>query len=299
MRLLLIGLGRMGGAIARRLKAKEWKIVGYSKTEESRRRARRELNIETIEGYEELRKWEGKKVIWIMVPHRAVDEVLDSLKPYLRRGDVVIDGGNSYYKDSQRRYGELKSLGVGFLDVGVSGGVLGERYGFSLMVGGDYEIFKEVEELFKDLAYEGRGYAYLGGSGSGHFAKMVHNGIEYGIMEAIAEGFELLVSSEFNYDLKEVARVYSEGSVVRSFLMELLLKAFKEFGKLESIEGYVEDSGEGRWFVEEVVRRGVSAPVITQSLFERFESRSKELFRNKILAVLRYEFGKHPFKRKG
>ena len=288
----------MGKALAKRLKSSNWEVVGYSKTKEMRERARRELGIETVESYGELKNWEGNKVVWIMVPHTAVDEVLNNLKPYLKSGDIVIDGGNSYYKDSQRRYSQLKSLGVSFLDVGVSGGVLGEREGFSLMIGGDYEIFKKLENLFKVLAYKGSGYAYLGGSGAGHFAKMVHNGIEYGIMEAIAEGFELLKNSEFHYDLKEVARIYSEGSVIRSFLVELLLQAFEEFGELEEIEGYVEDSGEGRWFVEEAVNRGISVPVIAQSLFERFESRKKELFRNKILAVLRYEFGRHPFKRK-
>ena len=299
MRFLLVGLGRMGRAIAKRLKAKNFELWGYSATKETRERASKELGIKTIEGYEELKNWKENKVVWIMVPHTAVEEVLNNVKPYLKAGDIVVDGGNSYYRESQRRYEELKSLGVSFLDVGVSGGVLGERDGFSLMIGGDYESFKRIEHIFKALAYEGKGYAYLGSSGAGHFAKMVHNGIEYGIMEAIAEGFELLKNSEFNYDLKEVARVYSEGSIIRSFLIELLVRAFEEFGELEEIEGFVEESGEGRWFVEEAIRRGVSVPVIAQSLFERFESKSKELFRNKVLAVLRYEFGRHPFKRKG
>ncbi len=299
MRLILVGLGRMGKAIAKRLKTREWELWGYARTRETREKAKEELGINILESYEELKNWEDNKIVWIMVPHTAVDDVLKNLKPFLKSGDIVIDGGNSYYRDSQRRYEELKSLGVSFLDVGVSGGVLGEREGFSLMVGGDYESFKKAERLFKDLAYKNRGYAYLGKSGAGHFAKMVHNGIEYGIMEAIAEGFELLKNSEFSYDLKEIARVYTEGSVIRSFLVELLLKAFEEFGELEEVEGYVKDSGEGRWFVEEAVKRGVSTPVIAQALFERFESRQRDLFRNKILAVLRYEFGKHSFKRRG
>ena len=288
----------MGKAIAKRLVEHNWEVWGYSRTKETRDRVKKELGIGTIESYEELKNWEGNKIVWIMVPHTAVEEVLNNIKPHLKEGDIVVDGGNSHYKESRRRYKELKTLGVSFLDVGVSGGVLGEEKGFSLMVGGDYESFKRIENLFKALAYKGSGYAYLGSSGAGHFAKMVHNGIEYGIMEAIGEGFELLKSSEFNYDLKEVARVYAEGSVIRSFLVELLLKAFEEFGELKEVEGYVEDSGEGRWFVEEAVRRGISTPVIAQALFERFESRQKELFRNKILAVLRYEFGRHPFRRK-
>ena len=298
MKILLVGLGKMGYAIASRLKEKRWDIWGYARSEKSRKKARELLDIKTIEGYEEIKDWERGKIVWIMVPHTSVDDVLNKIKPFLKEGDVVIDGGNSHYRDSRRRYEKLKDLGIKFLDVGVSGGILGRERGFSLMVGGEFEVFKEVEHLFRDLAFEERGYAYLGESGAGHFAKMVHNGIEYGIMEAIGEGFELLKNSEFNYDLEEVARVYLEGSVIRSFLIELLLRAFREFGILEEIEGYVADSGEGRWFVEEAVKKGISTPVIAQSLFERFESREGELFRNKILAVLRYEFGGHTFRRK-
>ncbi|GAB6065314.1 decarboxylating 6-phosphogluconate dehydrogenase [Aquifex pyrophilus] len=295
---LLIGLGRMGGAIAHRLKNLSWRVVGYAKTKESRERARKELGIEVIEDYEEFGRFEGERLFWIMVPHTAVDEVLNRLKLLLKEGDTVVDGGNSFYKDSVRRYEELSKLGVNFLDVGVSGGVLGKGKGFSLMIGGDEEAFRKWEHLFRDLAYEGKGYAYLGKSGAGHYAKMVHNGIEYGIMEAIGEGFELLKESPYDYDLKEVARVYKEGSIIRSFLMELLEKAFQEFGNLEEVEGYVEDSGEGRWCVKEAVDRGVSLNVIANSLFGRFDSRKKDIFRNKVLAVLRYEFGRHPFRKK-
>ena len=296
--ILLIGLGRMGSAIAHRLKKFSWKVVGYAKSKESRERARRKLGIEVVESYKDFGKFEGERLFWIMVPHTAVDEVLNNLKPVLKAGDTVIDGGNSFYKDSVRRYGELSKIGVHFLDVGVSGGVLGREKGFSLMIGGDEEPFKRWEHLFRDLAYEGKGYAYLGKSGAGHYAKMVHNGIEYGIMEAIGEGFELLKESPYDYNLKEVARIYREGSVIRSFLIELLEKAFEDFGNLEEVEGYVEDSGEGRWCVKEAVDRGIALNVIANSLFGRFDSRKRDTFRNKVLAVLRYEFGRHPIKKR-
>lgn len=297
-KLFLIGLGRMGTSIAYRLKKFGWEVIGYSRKKETREKAKKELGIKTIEDYEELKNFKNK-TIWIMVPYYAVDDVLTSITPYLYEGETVIDGGNSYYKDSIRRYEDLREIGVNFLDVGVSGGVLGKEKGFSLMIGGDEEVFRKNEQLFKDLSYEGRGYAYLGKRGAGHFAKMVHNAIEYGIMQAIGEGFEMLKESEYEYDLKEVARVYNEGSIIRSFLIELLYKAFKEFGELEDIGGFVEDSGEGRWFVKEAIDRGISSPSIAISLFNRFESRKEELFRNKVIAILRYEFGRHPFKKKG
>ncbi|AAC06739.1 phosphogluconate dehydrogenase (NAD(+)-dependent, decarboxylating) [Aquifex aeolicus] len=296
--LFLIGLGRMGSALAYRLKNRGWEIYGYSRTQTTRERAKKDLGIKVLNSYENLKNFPSPKTVWLMVPHTAVDEVLQNLKPFLNKGDTVIDGGNSYYKDSQRRYRELKEVDVNFLDVGVSGGILGKDTGFSFMIGGDEEVFKKHEKLFKDLAYEEKGYAYLGSSGAGHFAKMVHNGIEYGIMEAIAEGFELLKKSPFDYDLREVARVYSQGSVIRSFLIDLLVKAFEDFGDLEDVEGYVEDSGEGRWCVKESVELGAPIPVIAQSFYERFSSREKDLFKNKVLAVLRYEFGRHRVKKK-
>lgn len=288
----------MGTSIAYRLKKFEWEIIGYSRKKETRERAKKELGIKTIEDYEELKNFKDKTV-WIMVPYYSVDDVLTSITPYLYEGETVIDGGNSYYKDSIRRYEDLREIGVNFLDVGVSGGVLGREKGFSLMIGGDEKVFRENEQLFKDLSYKGRGYAYLGKRGAGHFAKMVHNAIEYGIMQAIGEGFEMLKESEYEYDLREVARVYNEGSIIRSFLIELLYKAFEEFGELEEVSGFVEDSGEGRWFVKEAVDRGVPSPSVAISLFSRFESRKEELFRNKVIAILRYEFGRHPFKKKG
>ncbi|MFN3947809.1 MAG: phosphogluconate dehydrogenase (NAD(+)-dependent, decarboxylating), partial [Aquificaceae bacterium] len=260
-------------------------------------RERAKEYIRVIESLEELNQQE-EKVLWLMVPYQAVDGVIESLKPYLREGDMVVDGGNSPYRDSQRRAELLKTFGVYFLDVGVSGGVYGEEGGYCLMVGGERLAFEKIEPFLKDLSYEGKGYAYLGPSGAGHFAKMVHNGIEYAFMQAIGEGFELLKESGFNYDLKEVARIYNTGSVIRSWLMELTQKVFEDFGDLEDLQAYVEDTGEGRWTVEEAIKRSVPVPTIAEALFARFRSRQKNSFRDRLLAGLRYEFGRHQVKKK-
>ncbi|MCS6998499.1 MAG: decarboxylating 6-phosphogluconate dehydrogenase [Aquificaceae bacterium] len=296
MKLFMIGLGRMGLGMSRRLAKKGHQVVGYDADPQARERAKAQLMV--IENLVALGE-EAQKVLWLMVPHVVVDEVLQSLEPYLREGDVVIDGGNSYYKDSQRRAESLRGMGVYFLDAGVSGGVYGEELGYCLMVGGERSAFERVEELFKDLSYEGVGYAHLGPSGAGHFAKMVHNGIEYAFMQAIGEGFELLKESGFGYDLKEVARIYNTGSVIRSWLMELTQRVFEDFGGLESLKPYVEDTGEGRWTVEEAINRAVPVPTIAEALFARFRSRQENSFRDRLLAGLRYEFGRHEVKRAG
>ncbi len=295
----IIGLGRMGLGISSRLKKKGWKVIGYDVNREKRERAEKE-SISTAGSPKDLcESFSNRKLIWIMVHAGVVEETIDSLKPFLSEGDILIDGGNSYFRDSIRRYEELKKLGVRFLDVGVSGGIWGEEQGYCLMIGGDKETFEEVEELFKDLAYEENGYGYMGKAGSGHFVKMVHNGIEYGMMQAIAEGFEFMKESEFGLDLKEVAKLYAKGSVIRSWLMELTYKAFQDFKDLEDIEPYVGDSGEGRWMVIEAVNMGVPLWVIADSLFNRFSSRQRESFRDKLLSALRYEFGRHRVIRKG
>lgn len=291
----MIGLGRMGLGMSRRLSKKGHEVFGYDVSVEARERAKEYIRV--LEGLEELKE-QGEKVLWLMVPHGVVDEAINSLRPYLKEGDILVDGGNSHYRDSQRRAKELKEIGVYFLDVGVSGGVYGEELGYCLMVGGERVAFERVESLLKDLSFEGRGYAYLGQSGAGHFAKMVHNGIEYAFMQAIGEGFELLKESGFNYDLKEVARIYNTGSVIRSWLMELTQKVFEDFGDLEALEAYVEDTGEGRWTVEEAIKRAVPMPTIAEALFARFRSRQKNSFRDRLLAGLRYEFGRHQVKKK-
>jgi len=260
----IVGLGRMGSGIAKRLKLKGWRVAGYDVSEESRRKAQEE-GIETCETPQELCRWfSNRRLIWIMVPAEVVDSAIGDLEPHLSAGDTLIEGGNSYFRDSIRRHRELSRKGIRFLDVGVSGGVWGEREGYCLMIGGDEEVFREVEDLFRDLAYGGDGYGYVGASGSGHFVKMVHNGIEYGMMQAIAEGFELMKESE----------------------------------GLEGIEPYVEDSGEGRWTVLEAVRSGVPIWVMADALWGRFRSRQRDSFRDKLLAALRFEFGGHRVKRK-
>ena len=294
MKLYMIGLGRMGLGMSKRLASKGHAVIGYDANPQARESSR--AFIQVIEDLK-LLQGEEEKVIWLMVPHHAVDDAIHSLKPYLIPGDILIDGGNSYYKESQRRAEYLKSLNVFFLDVGVSGGVYGEELGYCLMVGGERSAFERVEHILRDLSYEGVGYAYLGPSGAGHFAKMVHNGIEYAFMQAIGEGFELLKESGFNYDLKEVARIYNTGSVIRGWLMELTQKVFEDFGNLEALKPYVEDTGEGRWTVEEAIKRAVPVPTIAEALFARFRSRQEKSFRDRLLAGLRYEFGRHEVKR--
>ncbi|MFN4319670.1 MAG: phosphogluconate dehydrogenase (NAD(+)-dependent, decarboxylating) [Aquificaceae bacterium] len=295
MKLFMIGLGRMGLGMSRRLSKKGYEVWGYDASAEVRERAREYIKV--LESLEELNREKGK-VLWLMVPYQAVDEVIEGLRPYLKEEDILVDGGNSPYRESQRRAEFLKALGVYFLDVGVSGGVYGEEMGYCLMVGGERKAFERIEPLLRDLSYEGKGYAYLGPSGAGHFAKMVHNGIEYAFMQAIGEGFELLKESGFNYDLKEVARIYNTGSVIRSWLMELTQRVFEDFGDLEDLQAYVEDKGEGRWTVEEAIKRAVPVPTIAEALFARFRSRQKNSFRDRLLAGLRYEFGRHSVKRK-
>jgi 6-phosphogluconate dehydrogenase len=294
----IVGLGRMGLGIGRRLVRKGWTVYGYDPSEEALERAS-EGGIEPCEELDFLcGSFADRKLIWIMVPHGAVEGVLQDLKPSLVEGDIVIDGGNSFYKDSVRRFEELSKVGVHFLDVGVSGGVWGEEQGYCLMVGGEREVFEEIEDLFRDLSYGGDGYGYLGKAGAGHFVKMVHNGIEYGMMQAIAEGFELMKESGYDLDLEEVARVYTKGSVIRSWLMDLTLQSFRDFGDLSSLEAIVQDSGEGRWTVQTAVELGVPLWVIADSLFTRFRSRQESSFRDRLLSALRYEFGRHEVKKK-
>ena len=294
----IVGLGRMGLGIGRRLVRKGWKVFGYDPSQEARERAE-EGGIEAFEDVSFLcGEFTDRKILWIMVPADVVDKSISSLKPDLVEGDIVIDGGNSFYKDSVRRFNDLSRMGVHFLDVGVSGGVWGEEQGYCMMIGGLENVFREIEDLFKDLAYEGDGYAYMGRAGAGHFVKMVHNGIEYGMMQAIAEGFELMKESDYNLDLEEVARVYTKGSVIRSWLMDLTHQSFKDFGDLRDLEPVVQDSGEGRWTLQTAVELGVPVWVIADALFNRFRSRQSDSFRDKLLSALRYEFGRHEVKKK-
>jgi 6-phosphogluconate dehydrogenase len=231
-----------------------------------------------------------------MIPAGApVDDTIQRLQDTVSQGDVIIDGGNSNYKDSIRRAEDLRTKQIEFLDVGVSGGIWGLNVGFNLMVGGNQAVFKQVEPIFRTLAPPD-GYAYVGPSGAGHYSKMVHNGIEYSMLQAYAEGFEILRASSFGFDLAQLARLWNHGSVIRSWLLELAQAAFERDPELAKIRGWVEDSGEGRWTLEEAIDHAVPAPALALSLFMRFRSRQDDSFSAKVLAALRNEFGGHPVK---
>jgi 6-phosphogluconate dehydrogenase len=288
MKLGMVGLGRMGGNMTERLRRDGHEVETYARTAPQR----------TADSLIELAtRLEQPRVVWLMIPAGdPTEHAFKTLLPLLEDGDTIVDGGNSNFRDSQRRAAEAKSKGVVFLDAGVSGGIWGLDNGYCIMVGGEEQGFQMVEPAIKTLAPDD-GYAHVGPSGAGHFVKMVHNGIEYGLMQAYAEGFEIMNASEFGLDLHEIAGIWRYGSVVRSWLLELLYAAFEEEGNdLEKIAGYVEDSGEGRWTVFEAINESVPAPVISASLFARFASRQDESFGAKINAALRKQFGGHAVK---
>ncbi len=293
MELGMIGLGRMGGNMVLRLLR-----GGHAVVVHDRDRAAIERHVQAgAKGAASLpdlvKKLSVPRAIWMMVPAgTAVEETIQALLPHLAPDDILIDGGNSNFKDSMRRAEALKAGGIHYLDAGTSGGIWGLTVGYCLMVGGARAAFDRIEPLLRTLAPE-HGYLYTGLSGSGHFAKMVHNGIEYGLMQAYAEGFEILNASGFDLDLAAIARLWNHGSVVRSWLLELAQAALEKDPELERIRGYVEDSGEGRWTVAQAIDTDVPAPVITLSLIERLRSRQAESFGNKLLAALRREFGGH------
>jgi 6-phosphogluconate dehydrogenase len=293
MKLGFIGLGKMGGNMVERLLKDGHVVVVYNRSRDAVARAAGNGAIAASTLKDMTMKLPEKKVIWLMVPSGSpVDENINELQDLLGPGDIIIDGGNSYFKDSQTRSGKLNEKGIFFLDCGTSGGIWGLGNGYSLMSGGDKDASDYVYPIFKSLAPEG-GYTYCGESGAGHFVKMIHNGIEYGLMQSYAEGFEILRKSPFNLDLAAIASGWRYGSVVRSWLLDLLLNALKEDPKLETIKGYVKDSGEGRWTVQAAMDLDVPAHIITSSLFERFQSRQDESFAMKILAALRNQFGGH------
>jgi 6-phosphogluconate dehydrogenase len=292
----MVGLGRMGGNMTQRLIEHGHEIVAYDHNTEAVEAAEKEGAIGAATLEDVVAKLEPPKVVWVMVPSGdPTTHTIEALAHLLGNGDVIVDGGNSNYRHAMATSARLKERGIGFVDAGTSGGVWGLKNGYCLMVGGEPDSVKKVEPAFLALAPE-HGYAHVGPSGAGHYTKMIHNGIEYGMLQAYAEGFALLhAADEFKLDLHEIASIWKYGSVVRSWLLELAelsLSNPQEFGE---IRGYVEDSGEGRWTVEEAINRAVPAPVITASLFERFSSRRADNFAARIVAALRNEFGGHRF----
>jgi len=297
MELAMVGLGRMGGNMARRLLRGGHRVVVWNRHFDKAQ----ELAGDGAEAIEELEAvpaaLTAPRVIWLMLPYGApTDEAIARLLPLLERGDIVVDGGNSPFTHDQQRGPKLAALGVRYLDAGTSGGVWGLDVGYCLMVGGDRSAYDHIEPALACLAPPGHGYEYMGGYGAGHFVKMVHNGIEYGMMQAYGEGFELLKESGYDLDLASIADLWNQGSVVRSWLLELAADAFRKDPGLEQITGYVDDTGEGRWTVQQAIERGVPMPVITESLFMRFRSRQQDSFSAKVLAALRNEFGGHAVK---
>ena len=294
MEIKIIGLGKMGLNLVSNLVNHNHQVACFDINETARVEAK-EIGAVAVETLEELFKMnqEQTSVYWLMLPSGSItEEMIKVCRENLNAGDILIDGGNSKFADSIHHYHFLKEKEIHFLDVGTSGGMSGARNGACMMIGGDKAIFDSIETLFKDLCVA-NGYLYCGEAGSGHYLKMVHNGIEYGMMQAIGEGFNLLHHSRYDYDLEQVARVFNNGSVVRSWLMELTENALRENPTMEGISGQVPSSGEGKWTVEEMLELGQSAPVITQSLLTRYASMDTEKYGEKVIASLRNQFGGH------
>ena len=296
MQLAMIGLGKMGGNMSARLLRAGHSVVVHDR------------NPATIAEYvnlggtgartlgEVVTALSPRRVVWLMIPAGApVDETIDALRPVLAAGDIIIDGGNSNYHDTKRRAVVLEREGIELVDCGTSGGIWGLENGYCLMVGGSADAVAHCQEIFRALAQEG-GYAHVGPAGAGHYVKMVHNGVEYGMLQAYAEGYEILNASEYELDLHQIASLWNHGSVVRSWLNELAERALADPGAVDALKGFVPDSGEGRWTVQEAVDRDVPAPVITLALLMRLRSRQDDSYAAKLIAALRNEFGGHAVK---
>jgi len=301
MQLGLIGLGKMGGNMAERMRLAGHTIVGFDFSAEAVQKltAAGSMGVNSLEDMVK-NLTDSPRAIWIMVPAGdPVDQTIAKLKPLMKKGDIFIDGGNSNYKDSQRRHDELKKEGFEFVDVGTSGGVWGLTEGYSMMIGGDEAVVEHMRPIFEALApAPDKGWGRTGPSGAGHFVKMVHNGIEYGVMQAYAEGFSIMRAKQpLDLDLEQISQIWRYGSVVRSWLLDLIADALKKNPTLEGLEAYVTDSGEGRWTVFEAIDLNVSAPVITESLIRRLRSREENNFTDRMLAVMRNEFGGHAVKK--
>ena len=297
MQLGFIGLGRMGANMCRRLIKDGHHVVAYNRTPEKAKELAGEGADAAFTIAELVQKLEKPRVAWIMVPAGdATEAQINELLLHLEAGDTIVDGGNTNFHDDVRRHGDLAAKGIRYVDAGVSGGIWGLANGFCLMVGGEPEAVEPIEPIFRSLAPVD-GYLHTGGPGSGHYVKMVHNGIEYGLMQAYAEGFEILHASDYELNLGGISELWNHGSVVRSWLLELAVLAFQSNGQdLEHLKGWVADSGEGRWTVQEAIDHDVPAPVITLSLLTRLRSRQDDSYGAKVLAALRNEFGGHAVK---
>jgi 6-phosphogluconate dehydrogenase len=296
MKISMIGLGRMGMNMAKRLLRGDHEVVAYNRSpEKTDLLVKEEGAIGAYSLAEVVEKLSQPRIVWMMLPAgQPIDDHIDQFKNLLSPGDIVIDGGNTYYKDDTRRAELLIEKKIRFMDVGVSGGIWGLQIGYCMMIGGEKDTFHSLEPVFKTLAPK-EGYLYCGPSGAGHFVKMVHNGIEYGMMQAYGEGFEILEASDYagSFNYADIAHLWNQGSVVRSWLLELAEDAFRKDDRLTDIKGYVEDSGEGRWTIQQALETGVPAQVITLSLLRRFRSRQEDPFSDRVLAALRREFGGH------
>lgn len=292
MKLGLVGLGKMGFNLGQNLLEHEHEVVAFDLNTAAVEEMKAKGASGAVTLTELVEQLETPRIIWIMVPHQVVDSVITELTPLLSKGDILIEAGNSHYKESIRRHEQLKEHGIYFMDAGTSGGMEGARNGACYMVGGDPEAWEVVEPIFRDTAVD-NGFLYAGKAGSGHFLKMVHNGIEYGMMAAIGEGFEVLEKSEFDFNFEEVARVWNHGSVIRSWLMELVERAFSKDAKLDEIKGIMHSSGEGRWTLETAFDLQAATPVIAMALMMRYRSLETDTFTGKVVAALRNEFGGH------
>ena len=300
MQLGLIGLGKMGGNMAERLRLGGHQVVGFDFNADAVAKLTASGNVGVFTLDDLAAKLEGRKAIWIMVPQgKPVDETIAKLEPHLNPDDILIDGGNSNYKDTMRRHDEIAAKGFQFVDVGTSGGVWGQKEGYSMMIGGDEEPVEYLRPIFETLAPSpDKGWGRVGPGGAGHFVKMVHNGIEYGMMQAFAEGFTIMErKEELGLDLVQIAEIWRYGSVVRSWLLDLTADALKKNPTLEGLEAFVEDAGEGRWTVIEAIDLNVSAPIITESLMRRIRSREENNFTDRMLAIMRNAFGGHAVKK--
>jgi len=301
MKLAIVGLGKMGGNMARRLIKGDHQVVGFNRSKDVTEQIASETGMLSAYSLEDVVSLlEAPRIVWIMVPAGdATENAVLALSGLLSPGDVIIDGGNSYFTDTVRRAELLESHGIHFVDSGTSGGIWGLTEGYSLMLGGKQEVVSHLKPIFETLAPgPERGWGRVGPNGAGHFVKMVHNGIEYGLMEAYAEGFELIrAKKEFDINLYQVAEIWRHGSVVRSWLLDLISTALKEDPELSSIRGWIADSGEGRWTVFEAINSDVPVPVIAISLFQRFVSRQEESYAAKLIAAMRHQFGGHDLKK--